>query len=219
MTLPIYPDATILPGFAFSTTWSPRFFNMPTETTATGADIDLALAQYPVHTFELTYDFLRDGWFWPSASLEFKTMMGFFLMVGGTVGRFLFQNPDDNCVAAQQIDVGDGSTTTYGPIFRTFGGNGYCASEPVGQVDLTKPVTVRLGNTIQPASSWTVNTEVPLNQTISFASAPPAGTPIIMDFSYFYYCKFPDNSNTFEKFMDRLWLLQKVQIKSLRPGT
>ena len=116
MMLPVYPDASVLPGLGWSQKWSPEFFNMKTETTATGADIDLALAQYPLHNFELTYDFLRDKWFWSSASLEFKTMMGFFLMMSGSVGRFLFRNTDDHFVAAQAIGTGDGTTVTFGPI-------------------------------------------------------------------------------------------------------
>jgi hypothetical protein len=218
MSLPIYPDKTLLRGLGFSTKWSPEFFNLATETTATGADIDLALAQYPLHAFELTYNFLR-SWRAPgTASLEFKTLMGFWLMLGGTAGRFLFRNPDDCFVAAQRIGTGDGATTSFGPIVRSFGANGYVASEPIGQIDTTAPVIVRLGNIVQPASTYTLNTATPLNQTITFATAPAAGVPIYLDVSYFYYCKFADNSNTFEKFADRLWLLQKISIKSCRPG-
>jgi hypothetical protein len=219
MTLPIYPDKTLLKGLGFSTKWSPEFFNLATETTATGADIDLALAQTPLHNFELTYNFLR-SWRAPAnISLEFKTLMGFWLMLGGTAGRFLFKNADDCFVAAQLIGTGDGATTTFGPIVRTFGANGYVASEPVGQIDTTQNVIVRLGNAAQPASTYTLATSAPLNQTITFASAPTAGTPIYMDFAFFYYCKFAENANTFEKFADRLWSLQKISIKSCRPGT
>jgi len=217
--LPIYPDKTLLKGLGFSTKWSPAFFNLATETTATGADIDLALAQYPLHSFELTYSFLR-SWRAPAnVSLEFKTLMGFWLMLGGTAGRFLFKNPDDCFVAAQLIGTGDGATTAFGPIVRTFGANGYFASEPVGQVDTTQSVIVRLGNIVQPASTYMLSTATPLNQTITFAAAPASGAPIYMDFAFFYYCKFADNSNTFEKFADRLWSLQKISIKSCRPGT
>jgi hypothetical protein len=218
MTLPIYPDGSLLRGLGFSTKWSPAFFNLKTETTAVGADIDLALAQYPLHTFELTYNFLR-GWPAPAnQSLEFKTLMGFWLMLGGTVGRFLFKNVDDCGAAAQAIGTGDGATTTFGPIVRTFGANGFFGSEPVGQVDTNQQVTVRLGNVVQASSSYTLNTASPLAQTITFTAPPPAGAPITMDFGFFYYCKFADNTNTFEKFADRLWLLQKVSIKSCRPG-
>jgi hypothetical protein len=222
MTLPIYPDRSILKGLGFTTRWAPTFFNMETETTASGADIDIALAQYPLHSFELTYNFLRDaggarGW-GAGANLEFRTLMGFWLQLGGTAGRFLFRNPDDCVVAAQQIAVGDGSTTTF-TVIRSFGANGYGGAEAVGQIDTTQPVIVRLGNAVQPPSTWALNTASPVAQTLSFATAPSAGSPIYMDFAFFYYCKFADNANTFEKFAQRLWALQKVSIKSCRPGT
>ena len=79
--------------------------------------------------------------------------MGFWLMLGGTAGRFLFRNAEDCSVAAQLIGTGDGTTTTFGPIVRTFGANGYVASEPVGQIDTTQVILVRLGNTSPLASS------------------------------------------------------------------
>ena len=36
--------------------------------------------------------------------------------------------------------------------------------------------------------------------------------------SYYYYCKLADNSNSFEKFMDRIWALGKVTLHGCRPG-
>lgn len=219
MTLPIYPDRSVLKGLGYSTKWTPQFFNMAPATSASGAEVDLALAQYPLHQFDLTYNFLRAWRAAGTASLEFRTLMGFWLMLGGTVGRFLFRHADDCTVAAQIIATGDGATTTF-TIVRSFGANGYSGSEPVGQVDTTQPVIVRLGNTSPLAASlYTIDTANPVAQTITFATAPAAGTPIYMDFAFFYYCKFADNSNTFEKFADRLWSLQKVSLKSCRPGT
>jgi hypothetical protein len=88
----------------------------------------------------------------------------------------------------------------------------------VGQIDTTQPVTVRLGNAVQTSSIYALNTSAPLAQTIAFTTAPPSGTPIYMDFNYFYYCKFADNAASFEKFAQRLWMLQKVSIKSCRAG-
>lgn len=221
MTLPVYPDRSILKGLGFSQKWTPEFFNLKTAVSASGAETDLALAQYPLHGFELTYNFLRDGgvggWAAP-AGLEFRTLMGFWLQLGGSVGRFLYRNPDDNQVAAQLIGTGDGATTGF-TVVRSFGANGFGATEPVGQVDTTQPVTVRLGNTVQAASLYTLNTAAPAAQLLTFATAPGAGVSIYMDFAFFYYCKFGANSAGFEKFQHRLWKLQKIDLKSCRPGS
>ena len=124
MTLPIYPPRDLLPGLTYGSKWSPS------------ADIDVGLAQYPLHDFELTYEMLRDGRNWGNGNalptLEFRTMMGFHLQIGGTLGRFLFKNVDDHQVFQNVIGTGDGVTTTF-ILTRTFGANGFTATEPVGQ--------------------------------------------------------------------------------------
>ncbi len=221
MMPPIYPDGALIRGLTYSQKWSPRFYNL-TATTATGADIDVGLAQYPLHDFELTYEFLRDGArgsVLARETLEFRTMLGFHLAMGGTLGRFLYRNVDDRRVTQQQIGVGDGATTTF-TLIRTLGANGYGASEPVGQVDESEPFNVYLGDSATPVdpSLYTLSTVSPVANTVTFVTAPAAGQSIRVDMSYFYYCKLAKNSNTFEKFMDRLWTLNKVTLHSCRPG-
>ena len=219
-TLPVYPDATFLRGLAYSQKWTPTFFNA-TATTATGADIDVGLAQYPLHDFELTYEFLRSGSRglpYVRETMEFQTMMGFHLAIAGTLGRFLYKNPDDTAVFQQPIGVGDGVTTAF-TLARTFGANGYFGTEPVGQVDANQPFNVYLGGSGTPlAGGYTLSTAAPCANTVTFATAPPLGQQISVDMAYFYYCKLSANSNTFEKFMDRLWQLQKVTLHSCRTG-
>lgn len=225
MTLPIYPPRDLLPGLTYGSKWSPLFVNMPTATTASGADIDLGLAEYPLHDFELTYELLRDGRGWGNGhalpTLEFRTMMGFHLQIAGTLGRFLFRNVDDHQVWQNVIGVGDGATTTF-TLTRTFGANGFFATEPVGQVELggRAPFNAYLGGSATPVNPtlYSVSTANPLMNTITFATAPAGGQSISVDMSYFYYCKLAQNNNTFEKFMERLWALNKVSLHSCRPG-
>jgi hypothetical protein len=223
MTLPLYPGRDLLPGLTYTAKWSPVFFNAPTAVTATGADIDLGLAQYPLHDFELTYEFLRDGVGWGNGralpTLEFRTMMGFHLAIGGTLGRFLFRNVDDAQVFQNPIGVGDGVTTAF-TLTRTFGANGYFGVEPVGQVDGSAPLNVYLNGSATPldVSLYTLSTANPAANTVTFAAAPPSGQAITVDMAYFYYCKLAQNNNTFEKFMHRIWSLGKVTLHSCRPG-
>jgi hypothetical protein len=220
MTLPVYPGKNLLKGLNYSSKWTPTFFNQ-TATAATGAEVDVAIAQYPLHDFELTYKFLRDGPNWREAlgALEFRTMMGFHLAMGGSRGRFLYRNPDDYQVWQNPIGTGDGTTTVF-TLTRTFGANGYTAAEPVGQVDPTT-LNIYLGGSSTPLNPalYTVSTANPAANTITFVTAPVAGTVITSDMAYWYYCKLVGNANQFEKFMNRLWALGKVQLRSCRPGT
>jgi hypothetical protein len=217
--LPVYPDVTVLPGLGYNVKWSPKFYNMKTATTASGADIDVALAQYPLHDFELTYEFLRSWDPNVTASLEFRTMMGFHLMLGGSVGRFCFKNVDDYCVSQQLIGTGDGATTTF-TLARTYGAQGYTQTEPVGLLNTSEAFNAYLNGSSTPVnpSLYSLNSSNPCAQIITFATAPTNGYAVSVDMSYFYYCKFSENNLDFEKFMFNLWSLNKVQIHSCRPG-
>lgn len=212
--LPIYPT---LIGLGFNVKWAPVFFNAPTQTTSTGADIDLALADSPLHDFELTYEFLRDSPFAPG-SVEFRTMMGFFLRIGGTNGRFLFNNPDDNYVSAEPVGTTDGATSVFGPLTRTYGVGDNVGVEPVGVLDLTRPYNVYLDGVHQDPSTYEWLTDDPANQQLKFGSTPAAGKAVTADYGFFYYCKFPDNTYTFEKFLHGVWLLSKINLHTCRPG-
>ena len=204
----------------YDATWAPTFFNQKA-TTATGADISMAVASTPLHDFDLEYEFLRDGQHWGGAlsALEFRTMMGFHLAMAGSQGRFLFHNPDDYQVFQNVIATGDGATTTF-TLTRTFGANGFFGTEPVGQVDVQSGVNVYLGGSSSPLAhaAYTISTANPCANTITFATPPAAGQAIAVDMQYWYYCSLGAESNSFKKFMDRIWSLGKVTLHSCRAG-
>jgi hypothetical protein len=216
--LPLYPT---LDGLTYDVTWEPQFFNMKTDTTETGADIDLSLSSWPLHDFELTYSVLRNG-FWNDpqryGGTEFATLMGFFLQTQGTFGRFLFLNPDDNKITGQAVGTTDGVTSVYGPLMRTFGVADYNGTEPVGVVNTGATLVVYLDDVPQDSATYTILTDVPCLQQIKFNSTPAAGKAITIDMSYWYYCKLPSNANTFRKFMSTLWDLNKITLHSCRAG-
>lgn len=218
MPLPIYPDRALLVGLTYESRWVPRFLNL-SEVTASGAAIDLAQAQYPLHDFELTYSVLRDGPRWGStlAAIEFRTMMGFFLSLNGSLGRFLYRNPDDDQIFRTRIGTGDGTTTAF-TITRSFGANGYVAAEPVGQVNLDAGVNVYLAGSSTPVDPalYTIDTATPVANTITFDTAPADAAAIEMDLSYFYYCRLADSQLTFTRFMDKIWNLEKIVLQSCR---
>lgn len=221
MTLPVYPGRHLLRGLAYSSKWDSTFFTQGA-TAASGADTDVLIAATPLHDFDLTYKFLRDGPAWGDvlSALEFRTMKGFHLAMAGTAGRFLYKNPDDYQVFRQTLGTGDGTTTTF-TLVRTFGANGFFGTEPVGQINTDEPVNVYLDASLSAVlpSLYTISTANPVANTITFATAPTAGQVVSIDMTYFYYCKLAANSNAFEKFMNRLWALGKVQLHSCRAGT
>lgn len=220
MSLVVYPGRDLLPGLTYGQKWDPAFFNA-SDTTATGADIDISLAPYPLHDFELDYEFLRDGLYseWLNGQgLEFKTLNGFWLQSGGVSGRFLYKNTADFKVFQNQIGVGDGSTTVF-TLTRNYGAGGFSQTEPVGQVNTGEPFNVYLNGSPTPVTPtlYTLSAANPCANTITFGTAPTSGYAVTVDMSYYYYCKFAKDTNSFTKFMDRLWNAT-VQLHSCRQG-
>lgn len=216
MALAVFPT---LPGRSVDLKWSPKHFNLPPAITDTGAAITLGTADTPLDDFELVYSFLRDNVEASAYSAtEFATMMGFWRSIGGSRGRFLFENPNDNAVTGQSVGTGDGTTTSFGPIMRTYGPAGYSSTEPVGQVNTNKTVKVYLNGVLQ-GSGYSIDTSAPVNSLLTFTAAPGAGVAITMDFSFYYYCRFSDENMDFNRFLVDFYSLGTVKFESCRGGT
>ena len=63
-------------------------------------------------------------------------------------------------------------------------------------------------------SGFTISTTVLGLNGITFSTAPGAGVTIGLDMTYYYYCKFSDDTNTFEKFLDQIWQIQSLKFMS-----
>lgn len=204
-----------LAGLGFNVKWTPTFFNQ-SQKTLTGASIDIGLASSPLHTFEFTYNFLRSD----PTNYELQNLTGFYQLMGGQLGRFLYDNPDDDSVVGQEIGIGDGSTLSF-LLTRTLGGAvwGDNALEPVGYFNFDAGQTVKIGGTTFAPSNYTINATTPGNQLLTFTTVTPGvGQSITIDYSYFYYCKFAEDVLTFEKFDGLRWMITKVAIQNCRAG-
>jgi len=65
----------------------------------------------------------------------------------------------------------------------------------------------------QNASTYSVD---PNTGLVTFATPPTTGLVITTDFSYWFRCRFVDDSYDFENFMYRLWQLKKLTFISVR---
>jgi hypothetical protein len=52
---------------------------------------------------------------------------------------------------------------------------------------------------------------------VAFNTAPGGGLIITADYSYYFRCRFIDDSYAFENFMYQLWQLKKLTFISVRP--
>lgn len=188
----LFPE---MPGLEWDVAWYP-VFKTAIQAAVSGKEYRASLMANPLYTFELNYEFLRQG-----ARRELAQLVGFFLARRGSYDNFLYRFLDDCAVTDQLIAVGDGATASF-QLRRSFGES----VEPVQNVDQIKNVKVagveqRLG----------LDYTVSATGMLTFA-APPAGQPITWTGSYFYRARFAADTQEFDRFMKDLWSAQTLTL-------
>jgi len=198
MTEPVFPT---LAGLGWSVKRAP-LWKTRAQQAISGKETRVADWSYPAWRWELTFDFLRAD---PVAA-EFQSLAGFFNQCQGAFGTFLYADADDNAVTDQTLGAGDGATTAF-QLVRSFGG----FIEPVLAPNVVSAVYA--AGVAQSPSTYSVD---PASGLLTFAAAPAAGAAIAADFSYYFRCRFAEDSVDFEKFMATLYRAQKLAFVSLK---
>lgn len=198
MTEPVFPS---LAGLGWSVKRSP-VWKTRAQQAISGKETRLADWSYPAWHWALTFDFLRAT---PSAA-EFQSLAGFFNQRQGAFGTFLYADADDNAVTGQSLGAGDGATVSF-QLVRAFGG----FIEPVLAPNVVS--AVYLAGVVQSPSAYSVN---PTTGLLNFTAAPASGAAITADFSYYFRCRFAEDTVDFEKFMATLYRAQKLAFISLK---
>jgi uncharacterized protein (TIGR02217 family) len=200
-----------LPGLAWNVTKTPTF-QTRIQRAVSGRELRALDYPYPLWQFTLVFDFLRDS---PAAGLnELRKLIGFFLLCQGAYATFLYQDPFDNQVTGQSLGTGDSSTTAW-QLQRTLGdaslaGGGF--TEPV--LAPNQVSAIYFNGITQPATSYSVDAATGI---VTFVTPPPYGAAITADFTYYFRCRFSDDSYDFTNFMLSLWELKKLTFISVRP--
>lgn len=202
----IFPS---LPGLAWSVTKAPTF-QTRIQRAVSGRELRALDYPYPLWQFTLVFNFLRDN---PSAGYdELRTLMGFFLSCQGAYAAFLFQDPSDYQVAGQSLGTGDSSTSAF-QLQRAMGtglpGGGF--TEPIVAPNVIG--ALYFDGITQDPSVYSVDPDTGI---VTFETPPATGLTITADFSYWFRCRFVDDSYDFENFMYRLWQLKKLTFISVR---
>jgi hypothetical protein len=201
MTAP--PSFPSLPGQGWSVHKRPTFATL-VASHVSGREVRDALYQYPLWEFELTFDALASDSRAGLGAQSLQSLMGLFLQCQGQVGTFLYSDPTDNAAVAQAFAVADGATIAF-TFARALGG----FLEPVGWVTSVTSVTL---NGVNQASGWSVAAP----NVLTFASAPAAGAIVAASFAYAFQCRFLDDTEDFEQFMQNLWTVKSLKFRSVR---
>jgi uncharacterized protein (TIGR02217 family) len=205
MSSQIFPA---LSGLGWSVKRTPQW-KTRVQQAISGKETRVADWSYPRWQWSLTYDFLRQGTVNGVAAAEFAQLAGFFNSRQGSFDSFLYTDADDNAATGQLLGRGDGSTTTF-QLLRAFGG----FIEPIlapGTIN-----AVYLDGVSQP-SGWSVSSwGSAAPGVVTFAAAPAPGVEVSADFSFYFPCRFANDSLDFEKFMAALYAAKKVAFLSIK---
>jgi uncharacterized protein (TIGR02217 family) len=198
-----------LPGLAWSVTKAPTF-QTRIQRSVSGRELRSLDYPFPLWQFTLVFTFLRDN---PAAGFdELRTLLGFYLSCQGAYGAFLFEDPTDFQITGQHLGTGDSSTSIF-QLTRTMGtglpGGGF----PEPMVAPNSVNSLYFDGIVQNPSGYDVD---PDSGLVTFAIPPSTGLVITADFSYWFRCRFVDDSYNFENFMYQLWQLKKLTFISVR---
>jgi hypothetical protein len=157
MTTP--PSFPSLPGLGFSVHKKPTNSSR-VATHVSGRDVRVPLYTYRLWEFELTIEGLDSGGVFSGLGLNsLQTLMGFHGLCLGQANPFLFTDPTDNSVTAQDLGEGDGTTTDF-TFLRTQGGY---VVDPVGWV--TSVTNVYFNGVAIPQAGWSAPSAPGLSET------------------------------------------------------
>lgn len=195
MSNQVFPS---LPGLSWSVIKTPEW-STTVHKAVSGKELRGSLRAYPVYLFTLSYEFLRQQAAFP----EIQSLLGFFNARQGAFDNFLYTDPNDYTVTNENIGTGNGSTTGF-QLTRSQGG----FIEPVMNLNGNPTVKVN-GVTKTLGGDYTISS----TGFITFSAPPPNTHQVVWTGSYYYRCRFDEDMNDFENFMNQLWTLKKLVLR------
>lgn len=209
--LPSYPvfPATQLTTLGWSVTRSP-VFNTLTSLHISGKEIRSPRAVWPRWEFTMGYEGLKsDG------AQSQQVLLSFFQSMKGRGNKFAFTDPENNTVSAGYIGTGDGFRNNF-TLCRAVGTT---YEEPVGFINTLTAVYLN-GVEVDPSDYQLWYNNGITNNTypqVLFDQPVPDGDVITADFSYYFLCRFYDDTMTFEEFMKNFHEVRSMKFITVKP--
>lgn len=194
MSNAVFPD---LPGVDIKVRKTPTW-DTRVQRAVSGKELRTAYYSYPVYKIGLSYNFLRAG-----AEAELHSIVGFFNSRKGSFDSFLFTDPLDNAVTAQQFGVGDGANIKF-QLVRSFGGH----AEPVMNLNGQPGIYVN-GSPKALGTDYTIDAY----GMVTFTVAPAVGSELTWAGAYYYRVRFERDEADFEQFLWELWEAKRLELR------
>lgn len=207
MSALVYPAS--LPGLTFDNTRSPNY-NTGVQPALSGKESRLAYQLYPIMEFELQYEFLTGA---SQTSSDIRALLGLFMAMKAQADTFVFNDPEFNTVAAMNFGTGDAVTAVF-QLTATYQNTGGPGGPEIIQ-NLNGAPQIFVSGTLQ-----TLGTAYTLGATgiVTFLGGhiPAAAAPITWTGSFFYRCRFTDDSMKVSQFVNKFWENKQVTIRQVK---
>ena len=199
MSQAVFPS---FPGLAWNVSRKP-IWSTVTKTSVSGRKYRSAQWSYPIWRYKLVYEVLRAE----AALTEMQQMAGFFNARQGSFDSWLYTDPDDSAVTAQQFGTGNGVATQF-QLLRSFGGY----NEPVFDINGAPSIYINGVLKATPADYSIGSTGI-----VTFTAAPGNALPITWTGNFYWRCNFMADMLDFNQFMRQFWDLKTVEFETLKP--
>lgn len=198
MSNEVFPD---LPGLDIRTGKAP-VWKTKIQESVSGKEQRGSFMAYPIWHFELRFTFLRSD----VAFSELQSLVGFFNRHRGQFDSFLYPDPEDNAVVAQQFGVGDGASTAF-QLTRAWGN----FVEPVQ--NLNGAPQIYIAGVLK---SSPVDYSVSSLGVVTFTSPPGNGLALTWSGGYYFRLRFRHDELQSDRLLERIWETRRVSLRSIK---
>lgn len=206
MSTQIFP---VFQGLTFPVKRTPQFRSQIIEV-ASGKETRIALRSAPRYLYELSFEVLRQF----ASFSEYNQFLAFYNNMFGSFDTFQYSDPDDNSVTNQGIGIGDGVTTTF-QLIRAVGAPGF--SKWIDIILAPNIVsTIYFNGTPISSSTYAVSlwgTATP--GKIVFTSPPGNNIAVTADFSWYWPCRFTEDSIELAKFANGFFSIDSCKFQTV----
>lgn len=205
----LFPE---LPGLEWDLTKTPMF-NTKIMQSVNGRELRASYQAVPKYQISMSFAFLRES----KGRNELQQLEGFFLERRGAFDSFLYKMPDDN--EFNCTFIGDGTATTF-QLYKDM----YTSQLPLGNTEeqIVGEVDPNMWNQTPAKTMWNTNQEKLMwnNATAQITSdgkyvlSQPIeeGIGVSIKGTFYYRCRFKDDTQQYVNFMHKLWKAGKVEL-------
>jgi uncharacterized protein (TIGR02217 family) len=178
-------------GLSWPVVKTPTFMTR-VQKSVSGIESRTAYAAYPIYKFSLTFEFLSVA--------DYHSLAGFFLQRQGMWDSFLFNDPSDNTVTAQQFGVGNGTSTQF-QLVRAFNGT---FAEPTQNINGTP--TIYIDGV--PTGAFTLNS----TGVVTFSTPPALGKILTWTGQYYFRCRFDADAHDYAQVLSNFYEFKQLDL-------